>query len=393
MKRSLKGSVRRGFTLVELLVVIGIIAVLVGILLPTLSRAREQANTVACAAQLRGLVQGVLVYASENKGSLPYSFVWDRIDPADTSSGKPDPAGRQITVAATDGNNYKLYAGYHWWTLISDLSTKGKNGGTYPGEREFAAATSNTLLTQVKLTKAFRCPTVNSNSAFDNVVNTYAANMVAMPNQSWELAGSGNPETCRIPPVSLSFTGTGSVNWAIAPAKSGQLANDNALLWDTPLRADSENTNSLYLQNMWGGLTISGIDNGLLLDPLKAYQRYRGVAQGRYNPSTHKNIMPDQPIYMSTDPNANNDVIKGYASITKTEDLYNALGGVRFRHQRNTLCNVAFADGSVRGLSLNVKQTAWTVSGVTAAKSDFLRGYLMIKRPPVLRGAQKFLLP
>ena len=62
---------RRAFTLVELLVAIGIIAVLVGILLPTLRGAREQARSVQCLSQLRQCGQMIYIYATQNRGMLP----------------------------------------------------------------------------------------------------------------------------------------------------------------------------------------------------------------------------------------------------------------------------------------------------------------------------------
>jgi prepilin-type N-terminal cleavage/methylation domain-containing protein/prepilin-type processing-associated H-X9-DG protein len=62
---------KTAFTLVELLVVIGIIAILVAILLPTLSRARENANRIACMSNLRQVANAFFMYTGENKGWFP----------------------------------------------------------------------------------------------------------------------------------------------------------------------------------------------------------------------------------------------------------------------------------------------------------------------------------
>lgn len=64
---------RKGFTLVELLVVIGIIAVLIGILLPALNKARRASRTTACLSNVRQLAMAEIQYVQDNKGKFsPY---------------------------------------------------------------------------------------------------------------------------------------------------------------------------------------------------------------------------------------------------------------------------------------------------------------------------------
>src|SRR4051794_21452415 len=76
---------RHAFTLVELLVVIGIIAALIALLFPVFSRAREQANRTKCLANLRTIGQAMFVYANNNHDRLPNgneSHTWNDPDAA-----------------------------------------------------------------------------------------------------------------------------------------------------------------------------------------------------------------------------------------------------------------------------------------------------------------------
>src|SRR6188768_2543724 len=66
--------VRRAFTLVELLVVIGIIAVLIGILLPSLAKARESAKRTACLSNLRQAHLAFVYYAGVNRDQVPLGY-------------------------------------------------------------------------------------------------------------------------------------------------------------------------------------------------------------------------------------------------------------------------------------------------------------------------------
>jgi prepilin-type N-terminal cleavage/methylation domain-containing protein/prepilin-type processing-associated H-X9-DG protein len=175
-----------GFTLVELLVVIGIIALLISILLPSLNKARQAANTVACASNMRQIGLMFRMYANENSGILP-------------------PGG------------YQLAPGRNWtWT---DWMDKYLTGGRMPDAVKDGDY-SNTA--QTYCPPILQCPSDNS---------TPMRNITYKPirNRNWNSFGLGSLG------ISTISAGPTTVDFYGKPASRKQyssIANDTIMLME-----------------------------------------------------------------------------------------------------------------------------------------------------------------
>jgi prepilin-type N-terminal cleavage/methylation domain-containing protein len=137
---------RRAFTLIELLVVVAIIALLISILLPSLSRAREITKRAVCASNLRGIGQGMKVYSNDNGDWYPTALFAEYTD----------------TSAGYNGSSVE------WITHLSDMMTLPIN--TAGGGNGLSSTTVHTSRSMFMLVvdgtctaKQFMCPSSGDN--------------------------------------------------------------------------------------------------------------------------------------------------------------------------------------------------------------------------------------
>jgi prepilin-type N-terminal cleavage/methylation domain-containing protein len=120
---------KRAFSLIELLVVIGIIALLVGILLPVLQKVRTSALRTNCLSNQRQLLQGVVTYQAQNRGRMPPGIIQGNISGSRTLRMNSDKVA-EFKAATSYGPDGRYYHKHGWinlgWMVVSGIVKDGR---------------------------------------------------------------------------------------------------------------------------------------------------------------------------------------------------------------------------------------------------------------------------
>lgn len=260
---------RSAFTLVELLVVIGIIAILTSILLPSLSRVRDRANTIKCASNLRGIGQALAGYVAENGGVLPASNYYKGL--------KFDDQTGQLPTQPVNGY-------VHWSAFLY--------GGKYQFSEDGAFRTTNGW-------EAFSCPSLENGGL--PPANTFQGNNDALSNESpgqvdWQaprLAYTVNEALCPRGLFRPFFGDRGNVR-AYHYVSAGRVKNSAetilaAEIWGTQLTVQTASLIDGGSQVSASRRPVHGFTSGVA----NAEQLYKVPRRGTFIPATANDLNPN----------------------------------------------------------------------------------------------------